>query len=148
MDSETAGDPLKPLREAFEWTYFLDRARTGYVCLIVYDIILCFPRELESIWKSRWSSGKLLYLSCRYVALLYLVFVCMIFQNLTDCSAKVYHLRKFSVLGFDPCVYTFSAFSRDSDVCPLQWVEGRKMANNFFIHSICSNCYRTWRIVQ
>jgi len=60
----------------------------GYVCVMVYDIALCFPSELEYVWRTRWSVGKLLYILCRYCALFYLA-VLLAYQFLVDCSLEV-----------------------------------------------------------
>ena len=36
------------------------------IALVVYDLILSFPMELKGIWKRRFGTGTILYLSIRY----------------------------------------------------------------------------------
>jgi hypothetical protein len=41
--------------------------------VIVYDWVLTFRKEVELIWRQRWSFMTLLYISVRYVGILYSV---------------------------------------------------------------------------
>ncbi|KAF8182375.1 hypothetical protein K438DRAFT_1157832 [Mycena galopus ATCC 62051] len=52
-----------------------DSRVTGYfavasVCLLLYDHIVCFPREVELVWSSRWGLAKAVYLWNRYFSLI------------------------------------------------------------------------------
>jgi len=44
--------------------------------------------KLETIWRARWSSGKILYLFCRYSVIFYLGGICFVYQFLLDCSLE------------------------------------------------------------
>ncbi|KLO09907.1 hypothetical protein SCHPADRAFT_542911 [Schizopora paradoxa] len=92
MDGLSIADELALLRETYKWTNLLDLARMGYVSLMVYDIILCLPTEIEVIWKARWTFGKALYLFCRYSSLVYII-ICTSFQFLTDCRLELHSFR-------------------------------------------------------
>ncbi|EGN91950.1 hypothetical protein SERLA73DRAFT_147940 [Serpula lacrymans var. lacrymans S7.3] len=41
---------------------------------LLYDIIICFEDEIELVWRSRWTLPKVLYLSLRYYAPLWLMY--------------------------------------------------------------------------
>ncbi|KAJ7779916.1 hypothetical protein B0H16DRAFT_728275 [Mycena metata] len=54
-----------------------DSRLTGYLavaalCVLLYDHILCFPQEVELMWKSRWGIAKIIYLWNRYFSLVVL----------------------------------------------------------------------------
>jgi len=89
MVSQSSSDELSLLSNSYKALYTLRLARIGFVSLIVYDVALCFPTELHYIWRTRWSSGKLLYISCRYSTLLYLVAFTIDYQFMVDCPLGV-----------------------------------------------------------
>ncbi|KAJ7254815.1 hypothetical protein C8J57DRAFT_611006 [Mycena rebaudengoi] len=41
-----------------------------FVCSFIYDHIVCFPDEVELMWKSRWGLAKVIYLFNRYFSLI------------------------------------------------------------------------------
>ncbi|KAJ6505211.1 hypothetical protein C8R45DRAFT_545796 [Mycena sanguinolenta] len=52
-----------------------DSRLTGYfaaasLCVLIYDHIICFPREVELVWGSRWGLAKGVYLWNRYFSLI------------------------------------------------------------------------------
>ncbi|KAJ6505212.1 hypothetical protein C8R45DRAFT_1209042 [Mycena sanguinolenta] len=52
-----------------------DSRLTGYfaaasLCILIYDYIICFPREVEFMWGSRWGLAKGVYLWNRYFSLI------------------------------------------------------------------------------
>ncbi|KAG2351372.1 hypothetical protein BDR07DRAFT_46578 [Suillus spraguei] len=52
--------------------YFTVAASVG----IIYDWALTFEQEVELFWKRRWSLVSILYLSIRYVGIVYVVLRC------------------------------------------------------------------------
>ncbi|TDL19816.1 hypothetical protein BD410DRAFT_397963 [Rickenella mellea] len=50
--------------------------------VLAYDIILTFPEEVDYVWSAQWSTGKFLYLSCRYpVVLLFILSEMCLFHS-------------------------------------------------------------------
>ncbi|KAJ7155308.1 hypothetical protein C8R46DRAFT_1196781, partial [Mycena filopes] len=52
-----------------------DSKLTGYaaiasLCVLIYEHLVCFPEEVELIWKSRWGVAKIVYLWNRYFSLI------------------------------------------------------------------------------
>ncbi|KLO09916.1 hypothetical protein SCHPADRAFT_907350 [Schizopora paradoxa] len=107
MDPASIAEGIKLLRQTYHSMFFLNLARMGFLVLSLYDVILCFPDELESIWKARWSTGKVLYICCRYTSIFYLIF-CVVFQFLVDCPLEV--SRIFSKLEFCCAIFVYVPF--------------------------------------
>ncbi|KAJ7274802.1 hypothetical protein C8J57DRAFT_236282 [Mycena rebaudengoi] len=71
-----------------------DSRLTGYlavasICVLIYDHIVCFPDEVELMWKSRWRFAKIIYLFNRYFSL---ISICLnttvILREITTSSVR------------------------------------------------------------
>lgn len=53
---------------------------------LIYDWVLTFGQEVELMWRQRWSSMTLLYLSVRYVGIPYYIINIMMASSVTDAE--------------------------------------------------------------
>lgn len=85
--------------------------------IVVYDWVITFDREIELIWKKRWSAVKVVYLWHRYfgIAVILLQAVVHVLPNVTDefCQFWFY---------WESWCYTFLAFSSETILILWTWV--------------------------
>ncbi|PBK69265.1 hypothetical protein ARMSODRAFT_957630 [Armillaria solidipes] len=90
--------------------FFENRATSmSYVSaltLVVYDIIVSFGQEVELVWRSQWSSPKMLYFLARYYAVVYLSITAWV--NISEePSDKLCHLYYYWLFLAGPSTYLF-----------------------------------------
>ncbi|KAK0214763.1 hypothetical protein IW262DRAFT_1402659 [Armillaria fumosa] len=90
--------------------FFENRATSmSYVSaltLVVYDIIVSFGQEVELVWRSQWSSPKMLYFLARYYAVVYLSITTWV--NISEEPSD----KLFVPVDFFPCIHMAHLTSR------------------------------------
>ncbi|KAG9089019.1 hypothetical protein FS749_001678 [Ceratobasidium sp. UAMH 11750] len=60
------GDPIGPLVESLETVMMVKYLAVVGITIIIYDTILTYDREVQLIWRSRWSLVRVLFTFTRY----------------------------------------------------------------------------------
>ncbi|KAI0365083.1 hypothetical protein BV20DRAFT_973652 [Pilatotrama ljubarskyi] len=79
-------------------------------CLLWYDVVITFPREVDLIWKRKFNAGTYVYLTTRYTAVVERVFF-MLKVMVTNSSDQVAHT--------DPVCASCSGMSHTDDVLTI-----------------------------
>jgi len=60
----------------------------AFLCFLTYDWLICFPKEVQYIWRSKWSIPKFIYLFSRYSSIPFFAFIAFMFST-TATSFKL-----------------------------------------------------------